>query len=152
MVEALCHESFYVTGTWMDESQGVYVGWALRKDSFSDGMPIRNEREEVSLVFSGEEFPEPGTTLRLKELGHAVEKNGPSYLVHLYEEDTSFPAGLNGRFHGLLTDRTLQDDSQFQIDCRPNLPLFRQWLFSLATVMIKLCFGGIRGFSVEAVV
>ena len=29
----------------------------------------------------------------------------PRYLVHLYEEDPSFPAGLNGRFHGLLTDR-----------------------------------------------
>src|SRR5207245_1545432 len=27
------------------------------------------------------------------------------YLVHLYEEDPSFPAGLNGRFHGLLVDR-----------------------------------------------
>ncbi len=26
------------------------------------------------------------------------------YLVHLYEEDSSFPAGLNGRFHGLVTD------------------------------------------------
>ena len=31
--------------------------------------------------------------------------DGPSYLVHLYEEDPSFPAGLNGRFHGLLADR-----------------------------------------------
>ena len=26
MVEALRHESFYVTGTWIDESLGVYVG------------------------------------------------------------------------------------------------------------------------------
>jgi asparagine synthase (glutamine-hydrolysing) len=27
-------------------------------------------------------------------------------LVHLYEEDLKFPAGLNGRFHGLLTDQS----------------------------------------------
>ena len=27
MVESLRHESFYVTGTWSDESLGVYVGW-----------------------------------------------------------------------------------------------------------------------------
>ena len=31
---------------------------------------------------------------------------GTSYLVHAFEEDTSFPAGLNGRFHGIVTDRT----------------------------------------------
>ncbi len=36
MVEAIRHESFYVTGTWIDESLGVYVGGAVRKNSFSD--------------------------------------------------------------------------------------------------------------------
>src|SRR5881296_708805 len=106
MVEAQRHEAFYSTGTWVDESLGVYVGWAVRKDSFSDGMPLWNERGDVALVFSGEEFPEPGTARRLKERGHEVGTDGPSYLVHLYEEDQTFPAALNGRFHGLLTDRT----------------------------------------------
>src|SRR5271169_3049122 len=105
MVEALHHESFYETGTWIDESLGVYVGWAVQKNSFSGGMPLRNESADVCLVFSGEEFPEPDTRRRLKERGHAVDARGPSYLVHLYEEDPAFPAGLNGQFHGLLTDR-----------------------------------------------
>ena len=95
MVHALCHENFYVTGMWADESLGVYVGWAARKDSFSDGMPLRNERGDVVLAFSGEEFPEPGTACRLKEKGHEFDLQGPSYLVHLYEDDPSFPAGLN---------------------------------------------------------
>src|SRR5881296_4682203 len=106
MVETLCHEPFYSTGTWVDESRGVYVGWAVRKDSFSDGMPLWNERGDVVLVFSGEEFPEPGTAHRLKEREHRLDHGGPAYLVHLYEDDPSFPAGLNGKFHGLLTDRT----------------------------------------------
>jgi len=106
MVEALRHESFYETGTWVDESLGVYVGWAGRKNSFSEGMPLWNEGQDVGLVFSGEEFPEPGTARRLKQRGHDLDTEGPSYLVHLYEDDHSFPAGLNGRFHGLLTDRT----------------------------------------------
>jgi asparagine synthase (glutamine-hydrolysing) len=106
MVGALRHESFYVTGTWIDESLGVYVGWVTRKNSFSDGMPLRNEREDIVLVFSGEEFPEPGTVRRLRARGHAVDANGPSYLVHLSEEDPTFPECLNGRFHGLLTDQT----------------------------------------------
>ena len=105
MVGVLCHEDFYVTGMWADESLGVYVGWIARKGSFSDGMPLRNERGDVVLVFSGEEFPEPGTAQRLKERGHKLALAGPSYLVHLYEEDSSFPARLNGRFHGVVIDR-----------------------------------------------
>lgn len=104
MVETLCHEDFYVAGTWIDESLGVYAGWVARKGSFADGMPLFNEREDVTLVFSGEEFPEPFTAQRLKERGHDVDSFGPSYLVHLYEDDASFPAGLNGRFQGLLVD------------------------------------------------
>ncbi len=106
MVEALRHESFYTAGIWIDESLGVYVGWVAREGSFSDGMPLRNERGDVVLAFSGEEFPEPGTAQRLKRHGHELDLDGASYLVHLSEEDPSFPAGLNGRFHGLLTART----------------------------------------------
>ena len=107
MLATLRHEDFYVTGMWTDESIGVYVGWVERKGSFSDGMPVRNERGNVVLVFSGEEFPEHGTAQRLKERGHNFDPDDPSYLVHLYEDDSSFLAGLNGRFHGLLTDRNL---------------------------------------------
>ena len=105
MVEALRHEPFYRTGTWIGESLGVYVGWSLQENSFADGMPLCNERRDVILVFSGEEFPEPGTARRLKEQGHSLDVEGSSYLVHLYEEDPTYPLGLNGRFHGLLTDR-----------------------------------------------
>src|SRR5436309_4598016 len=105
MAETLRHESFYVTGTWMDETLGVYVGWVARKNSFSDGMPLCNERNDVVLIFSGEEFPEPRTAQRLKELGHTLDPAGSSYLVHCYEEDSSFPSSLNGRFQGVLADR-----------------------------------------------
>jgi asparagine synthase (glutamine-hydrolysing) len=105
MVEALRHEPFYVTGTWIDESLGVYVGWAARGGSFSDGMPVRNERNDVALIFSGEDYPEPGIARRLKERGHECEQEGPSYLVHLYEEDPNFLKNLNGRFQGLVADR-----------------------------------------------
>src|SRR5262249_21337252 len=106
MVETIRHEPFYSTGTWVDRSAGVYIGWAERKDSFSDGMPLRNERGDVVLIFSGEEFPEPGVACRLKQLGHTVGSGAASYLVHVYEEDRSFPATLNGRFHGVVIDRT----------------------------------------------
>jgi asparagine synthase (glutamine-hydrolysing) len=113
MVDALRHESFYETGTWMDESLGVYAGWCRRKGSVADPMPLRNEGGDVVMVFSGEEFPEPGTAQRLKERGHAFDVDGCAYLVHWYEEDPAFPAGLNGRFHGLLVDRTRQTTTLF---------------------------------------
>jgi asparagine synthase (glutamine-hydrolysing) len=106
MVEALRHESFYVTGTWIDQSLGVYVGWVARENSFCDGMPLCNEKGDTILIFSGEEYPEPGIARGLKERGHAVTEKGPSYLVHLSEDSPAFPASLNGRFHGLLTDRS----------------------------------------------
>jgi asparagine synthase (glutamine-hydrolysing) len=106
MVEALRHETFYTTGMWIDESLGVYVGWVARKDSFSDGMPLRNERGDVVLVFSGEEFPEPGGKRHLDESERLFDTGKPSYLVRLYEESPAFPAGLNGRFHGVVMDRS----------------------------------------------
>ena len=87
-------------------SMGVYVGWAIRKNSFADGMPLHNEQGDVTLVFSGEEYPSSDTRRQLRERGHSVAVDGPSYLVHLYEEDPAFPAGLNGMFHGLVSDRT----------------------------------------------
>jgi asparagine synthase (glutamine-hydrolysing) len=105
MVRALCHEPFYVSGTWVDSAQCVYVGWVARQGSFADGMPLHNERGDITLVFSGEEFPEPGTPKGLRERGHAVAAEGPSYLVHRYEEESDFPKALNGRFHGLAADR-----------------------------------------------
>jgi asparagine synthase (glutamine-hydrolysing) len=106
MAESLCHESFYRMGTWIDKSLGIYVGWTARKDSFCDGMPLINESKDVFLVFAGEEFPEPGIAQRLRQRGHALEATGASYLVHLYEEDPAFLPALNGRFHGILTDKT----------------------------------------------
>jgi asparagine synthase (glutamine-hydrolysing) len=105
MLEAIRHESSYETGTWSDPSMGVYVGWTVQKNSFSDGMPLKNETGDVTLIFSGEEYAQPGTARRLKEQGHTLPSEGPSYLVHLAEQEPSFPAGLNGRFHGLLADR-----------------------------------------------
>jgi asparagine synthase (glutamine-hydrolysing) len=106
MVQCVCHESFYATGTWTDEPLGVYVGWTAHANPSTDPMPLRNERGDAVLVFSGEDYPEPETATRLKEQGHSLGAERSSYLVHLYEEDPAFPRNLNGRFHGLLTDRT----------------------------------------------
>jgi asparagine synthase (glutamine-hydrolysing) len=104
MVAAIRHNSSYATGTWIDESIGAYVGWALHPNSFCDGMPLINEQRNLALVFSGEEYPDPGVVVGLRRQGHQVDPDSSSYLVHLLESDASFPAGLNGRFQGLAID------------------------------------------------
>ena len=107
MVRAMCHESFYQTGMWIDESAGVYLGWTARPGAAPDGKPMCNPRTGVVLAFSGDDFPAPGTPKlpgRPAE-GHASGGASRAYLLALHEEDRSFPAGLNGRFHGLVVDR-----------------------------------------------
>jgi asparagine synthase (glutamine-hydrolysing) len=104
MVEAMCHDASYRTGTWSEERLGVYVGWVAKAQSSASQMPVQNEDRSVTLVFSGEEFPAPGIRQRLRAAGHSLSANPASYLVHMYEDDPSFPADLNGRFHGLLVD------------------------------------------------
>lgn len=117
MVSLLRHEQSYVTGTWSDERLGVYAGWAERGGSFSDGMPIVSEQGDVVLLFSGEEYPAPNLISELKDRGHRIEKGRSSYLVHVYEEDPTFPASLNGRFQGLLIDRKLGTSILFNDRC-----------------------------------
>src|ERR1043165_8408588 len=108
MVSALNQASEYETGTWMDESLCAYAGWTARSNSFSAGMPLHNHRGDVTLLFSGEEYPAPGTARGRQEHGLNHERNRASYLVDCYQDDVQFPAGLNGWFHGLLADRRQQ--------------------------------------------
>src|SRR5258705_12024849 len=103
MLRTMRHEPFYETGTWIDESAGVYLGWTARPSAVNDGTPLCNERTGVVLAFSGEDFPEPGTAERLRRAAHSRAIGASrAYLLSLYEQDPSFPAGLNGRFHGLV--------------------------------------------------
>ncbi|MGH9489435.1 MAG: asparagine synthase-related protein, partial [Terriglobales bacterium] len=104
----LLHEPFYRSGLWEDAAHGIYAGWVAREGSFADGMPLRSEggteRGEITLLYGGEEYPEPGLREALRRRGHEVAADGPDYLVHRYEEESDFPQRLNGRFHGLAAD------------------------------------------------
>ncbi len=105
MVAAMCHEPFYVSGTWTDAELGIYVGWVELEDPGRGPMPQTNETGDKVLVFSGSDFPQPGTAERLRERGHQVGEGTLAHLIHAAEEDCEFPAGVNGQFHGLLVDR-----------------------------------------------
>jgi asparagine synthase (glutamine-hydrolysing) len=105
MLETMLHESFYTSGVCCDSSLGVYAGWVARQGSSAAEMPVKNEKADVTLLFSGEEFSKSGIRDDLRAKGHAISQHGPSYLVHRYEEESSFPKELNGRFHGLVLDK-----------------------------------------------
>lgn len=106
MVEALKHERFYVSGTWMDESLGLYVGWVARDQSFYEPMPLGNKQGNLRLFFSGEDFSGSRANPEVADL-NAGTNRPQAYLIRRAEADGDFPRSLNGRFHGLLCDRTL---------------------------------------------
>jgi asparagine synthase (glutamine-hydrolysing) len=106
MTQTLLHEPFYINGAWTDSSSGIYVGWTARAGSADAKMPLCNERGDVTLICSGEEFPDNDVRPRLKANGHTVALGALSHLVHMYEEDPLFFRELNGRFQGILNDRT----------------------------------------------
>lgn len=105
MLASMRHESFYSTGTWMDEELGVYVGCVQREGEGRCEQPQANETGDMVLMFGGAEFPEQGTEERLRQRGHRLARGRGAHLVHLAEEDRDFPANLNGAFHGLLVDK-----------------------------------------------
>ena len=107
MVNCMEHESFYVSGTHIDERSGVGVGWVNHKGTFSDCLPIWNERRDVCLFFTGEHFGDYQNELaELGTKGHLCDARNASYLVHLYEARglDGFLEKLNGWFNGVLLD------------------------------------------------
>lgn len=107
MVQCMEHEPFYVSGTHTDENLGVGVGWSGHKGTFSDCLPVWNERRDVGLFFTGEHFGDHQDELgALRVKGHQCDAPNASYLVHLYEEKglDGFLEKLNGWFSGVLLD------------------------------------------------
>lgn len=95
VLDSIRHESFYGTGTFIDESLGVYLGWTFRQDSAEDRTLQRSEDGTVALVFSGENSAGPENPAR---------QNGCSALLHRYKKDPAFPASIDGVFHGMVID------------------------------------------------
>lgn len=106
MLNAVAHEEFYSQGTFLDESLGVYVGWTALKGSFSDGMPLRNEKSGTCLIFSGEDYSDTAVRQEWQRCPSCSSASESGYLLRMYEKDQNFVASLNGMFHGLVADRS----------------------------------------------
>ena len=56
MVECMMHESFYSSGTYINDEIGIFLGWVCLEGSFSDCMPVMNEKKDMVLIFFGREL------------------------------------------------------------------------------------------------
>jgi asparagine synthase (glutamine-hydrolysing) len=105
MIKCMMHEPAYNSGTYINDQLGLYVGWICHKDSFADCMPVFNERKDMVLIFSGENFPDHELESSLKRQRHEFDPSSASSLIHLYEEKgEDFLKDLNGWFSGILLD------------------------------------------------
>ena len=105
MVKCLKHEPFYADGTYINEELGLWGGWACHEGAFDDCLPIWNEKKDICLLFSGEDFADQADIDAVRVRGHECGSNNASYLVHLYEEmGCEFLGKLNGWFSGVLLD------------------------------------------------
>lgn len=99
MVRKTMHDPAYLSGTWVDRELGLYLGWTARPDSPPTRLLNPEGSGDVALVLCGEVFGE-------------AHRNAES-LRREYQSDKVFPAGLNGRFHGLVADRKRGSASLF---------------------------------------
>lgn len=106
MIAAMCHESFYESGEWVDESAGVYAGWIRRKGSHPLGPAIEDAAGSQALLLSGEEFSNPEDSYFFENRDKGSDARQRAFLLKRLQDTRSFAAGLNGRFQGLLVDRS----------------------------------------------
>lgn len=105
MINCMMHESFYSSGIFINQELGLYSGWVCHEGSFSDCMPVINEKKNLALIFFGENFTDKELFDQLKAKYHKFDASNASYLIHLYEEKgIDFLKDLNGWFSGILVD------------------------------------------------
>lgn len=93
MLDCLRHEPFYQSGSVLQPTLGLAVGWTAHPGTLTATNPFWNETADIGIIFSGEHFPDGGNT------------NGPA-LIRSYEQaGDRFFEQLNGIFSGVLIDR-----------------------------------------------
>lgn len=105
MLNSMLYEPFYNYTEHIQHELGIYVAGVSIKESFSDCMPMYNEKKDIVMFLSGECFTDKDVIYALKSRGHDFNADNASYLIHLYEEQgESFLINLNGWFSGIIVD------------------------------------------------
>jgi len=106
MIAALRHDPRSSSGTYVNESVGLWVGWVCHRESYSDCLPVVTEDMNVVIVFQGEHYLSRDQVNRLRRAGVAVEARSARCLLGLHSVyGNEFYAQLNGWFSGVVIDR-----------------------------------------------
>lgn len=109
MIDCMCYEPFYVSGTCFVPEIGVYGGWVAHEGSFAARQSSFIERNGVNLLFSGECFSSFYSSNTPAFSKNQSDHHGTDDFLSLYiENGESFIIQLNGLFSGLLIDRRQQ--------------------------------------------
>jgi asparagine synthase (glutamine-hydrolysing) len=120
MLTSMVKEDFYTSGLHVDDTSGIRIGWTCHKNSFSDCLPIWNEKKNICLIFVGEDAREESDLAGLRAAGHQCRTDRADYLVHLYEDEgIGFLEKINGGFSGILLD--LRQDRAYLFNDRFGL-------------------------------
>lgn len=110
MINSMLHESFYTHDTYINKELGFYIGFVSLENSFSDCMPIYNEKKDIILFLTGECYLDKSVIDGLAARGHKFNPENASFLIHLYEEQgDNFFRDLNGWHNGLILDLRKQE-------------------------------------------
>ena len=105
MVDSMFHDQSYHRDMYVNEQLGLSIGWTCHRNSFSDCLPVLNEKKDLILLFAGEDYADKRIMDELRSKGHGCVKSDARYLIHLYEEQgEKFISELNGWFSGVLID------------------------------------------------
>jgi asparagine synthase (glutamine-hydrolysing) len=112
MLQAMSIEPFYSKGFYVNEDLGLYAGWLVHPNSFSDCMPIRSEDGSIALLLNGEVFTSDDRLNALRRDGYRAAESDARHLAPMYQQlGDRFFEELNGTFAGILVNshtRTLQ--------------------------------------------
>ncbi|HXY55764.1 MAG TPA: asparagine synthase-related protein [Nitrospirota bacterium] len=105
MINVMMHEANYVSGSYSNVQLGIYAGWVCHQGSFSDCMPLVNEKKSIYMIFAGEDFADNEKIQKLGQRGYKFDRSNAKYIISLYEEKGDrFLVDLNGWFAGVLID------------------------------------------------
>ncbi len=84
---------------------GFFIGYVSLENSFSDCMPIYNEKKDLVLFLTGECYVDREVISDLVHHGHDFNPDNASFMIHLYEEHgENFFKDLNGWCNGIILD------------------------------------------------
>jgi asparagine synthase (glutamine-hydrolysing) len=105
MIGSMKYEPFYASGTCFVQEMGVYGGWVAHEGSFAAHQSAHRDRNNVTLLFSGECFPNFVECVSSSTEGIKGADGCLNGLLNLYcEHGHRFVEKLNGLFSGLLID------------------------------------------------